>query len=252
MPFVKPGRGALPTAVCSVAFGGTMGSFVLRSALRCRDRVAVTSEGIWYLPRKAPPTWIAWREVTAVEAHETQQRLVLKDGTGARTIRLEYQLENFSRLREIVLRHTSALVQAQATRTRVFHRSFINKGLSLGLASLGVALTFVIRTPILLLLISVPSLIAAMCDPLRIAITPEGFVMEYPLWKRSFLFDTIRGIVLKDVAYRGNTFAAVVIERRKGRPVRLFRFREGSLALHDALLSAWQSSGACREPLAPK
>jgi len=45
------------------------------------------------------------------------------------------------------------------------------------------------------------------------------------------------------VPMRGNVWVAVLIERRQGKPVRLFRFREGSVALHDALQSAYQSHG---------
>ena len=42
---------------------------------------------------------------------------------------------------------------------------------------------------------------------------------------------------------KGNVWAAVIINRQNRKPVKLFRFREGSVALRDALQSAWKAAG---------
>ena len=80
-------------------------------------------------------------------------------------------------------------------------------------------------------------------DPVRVKIMREAVVIEYLGWKQTILFDAISRVSLTDVPMRGNVWVAVLIERRQGKPVRLFRFREGSVALHDALQSACQSQG---------
>jgi len=41
---------------------------------------------------------------------------------------------------------------------------------------------------------------------------------------------------------KGNVWAAVIINRQNGKPIKLFRFREGSIALRDALQSAWKAA----------
>ena len=241
---VKPARGSLVTALCGLVFFGSLAAMSLSAFGRFRDRVAVSSTGIWYLPRKGQATCIAWSEVASVEAHETQQRLILRDAAGTRKIRLEYQLEDFSELREIVLRHTAALIRAQTAGIRVFHRSPINKIIILGLATPGAIMSGAMRSPLPLLFFSVPLVMVALCDLNRLVIGEDGLVLEYPLWKRRIPYVQIAGITLKTVAYRGNSWAAVIIDRHHGRSVKLFRFREGSPVLHEGLLEAWNRSGA--------
>lgn len=243
-----PAQTSLAVVLPCVALFGSLGTFCLRSFGRLRDSVAVDSEGIWYLPRKGESTFIAWREVGSVSAQDTQQRLVLLDATGGRRIRLEYQLEDFGRLRDFVLHHTEA-TRLRAPVTGVFHRTWINKGILLGvtLVSLSFAwLSLHQGQPVpSLLFVGVAGLflVALTRDPTRVVITREAVVVKYLGWKRTIPFDTISGIVLADVQDRGNVWAAVIIERRQGGSLKLFRFREGSIALREALDSAWRSAG---------
>jgi hypothetical protein len=232
---------------CIVVFG-SFAALCLRSFDRLRDSVAVNSEGIWYLPRKREPMFMAWADVARVRVQDTQQRLVLFDATGCRRIRLEYQLEDFGRLRDFVLRHTKAMRLREPTMD-VFHRTWINKCVLLGGAvpfllfawlsfhqgQPGPSLFFVGFAGLLL--------VALTRDPTRVVITREAVVIEYPGWKRTIPFDAISAIVLTDQQDRGNVWAAVIIKRRQVGPLKLFRFREGSIALRDALDSAWRSAG---------
>ena len=127
----------------------------------------------------------------------------------------------------------------------MFHRTWFSKAL-LGVFSIGPlwiawishqqgetgpSLFFIIFSGFMFLLITQ--------DPVRVSITREAVVIFYPGWKRVVRFDQITGITLKDMPSRGNVWAVVVIERRQQRPIMLSRFREGSLALRDALQSAW-------------
>jgi hypothetical protein len=233
--------------LCLVLFG-SFAALCLRSFRRLRDSVAVNFEGIWYLPSSGEPTFIAWREIASVNALDTQQRLVLLDASGRRSIRLEYQLENFARLRDFVLRHTASATQLRAPSAEVFHRTWINKSLLLGGAAVflfaawlsfkqsqpGSSLFFIVFVGLIF--------VAITRDPARVVITREGVVIKYLGWEQTIPFDAISGIVLEDVHYRGNVWAAVTIEKRHGRPIKLFRFSEGSVALHNALKSAWCSA----------
>jgi hypothetical protein len=65
---------------------GLFGTLTLRSFGRLRDSAAANSDGIWYLPRKGEPTFIAWSNVASVKADDTQQRLVLCNATSGRII----------------------------------------------------------------------------------------------------------------------------------------------------------------------
>jgi hypothetical protein len=85
-------------------------------------------------------------------------------------------------------------------------------------------------------------LLAIRRDPSTVVITVEAVVIKYPGWGQTIPFNSIREIALHDVHLRGNTWAAVTMEKLEGRAIKLFRFREGSVALHHALHSAWCSA----------
>jgi hypothetical protein len=252
-PLIDPQHDSLAIEVPFVVGLGLFAALTLRSCVRFRDSIAANSDGIWYLPRKGESTFISWCDVASLKAHDTQQRLVLADATGSRSIRLEYQLEDFGRLREFVLTNT-----AHASPANVFHRTWINKVILLSGTVIFLVLAWLshhqgqLGPSLFFIGFASLSLGAITQDPVGVEITREAVIVEYPGWKRTIPFDAISSITLKDVHNRGNVWAAVVIELRQGKPIRLFRFREGSVALHDTLQSAWQSAVESHESSRPK
>jgi hypothetical protein len=242
MQTLKPSHGSLVIALLGVAMCGLFATLTLRSFSRLRDSVAVSSEGIWYLPRKGEPTFIAWFDVASVKANDTLQRLVLTDARSHRSIRLEYQLTNFGKLRDFVLGHTAAQTRLDANAPSIFHRSWINKGLLLFYAALFIFFAYLSHVHFLIG-IACLLLVAITQDPLCLVITSEAAVIKYPGWGQTIPLCSISGIELIDVNNSGNVWAAVVIKRKDKKPIKLYRFREGSLALHDALQAAWSLAG---------
>jgi hypothetical protein len=250
MQLTQPGRGSLLLVILVFALFGTGGIYSLQMARRFRDRIAVNSEGIWCLGKEGPSSFIAWPEVAAVKANDTMQRLTVTDASETRNIRVEYQLSKFASLREFILSHASADALQAYSALRLFHRSWINKVI---LTILALPYLLIVAFDYrggsagpqccLLALGACPLVIAAF-DPVNLTIDSGGFVIRYPLWKRFIPFDSISGITLKDVRSRGNVWPAVVIERPGKRRIRLFRFREGSIALRDSLQSAWYGDQA--------
>ncbi|MGD0832575.1 MAG: hypothetical protein ABR907_16705 [Terracidiphilus sp.] len=258
MQLVKPERGSLILSLLSFILCGIGLAYSLKVVCYSADRVAVSSEGIWYLPKNRTSSFIAWSDVSVVKANDTMQRLIVTDASARRTIRAEYQLENFAALREFISSHTDELSRQATPVTRVFHRTWINK----------IVLT-VFGLPFLILFVQcyregvadgfyfglalwAGTVILIALDPVTLTIDPESIQISYPLWSRSISFDSIIGIVLKDVSSRGNVWTAVVIERQQKRRVQLFRFREGSIVLKDALESAWRISQASRVDIGTK
>ena len=131
LPLIDPGHASLAVELLCIAVFGSLATLSRRSyrpspRQRCgqlRRHLVSTAKRRVYL--------IAWCDVANVNADDTQQRLVLSDATGDRSIRLEYQLENFGRLREFVLSHAAAPTHLHASGTNVFHRTWINKGILL-------------------------------------------------------------------------------------------------------------------------
>jgi len=78
---------------------------------------------------------------------------------------------------------------------------------------------------------------------MRMIVSGSALLIEYPGWRRTIPFTSVSKISLTNEYSRGNVWAVVVLEIRGGRTVKLLRCREGSLALHGAIESAWRSAG---------
>lgn len=103
LPYLQPGRySGLLILCCLVAVAAGL-LVAVAIARRSRDTIVVTREGLWCRSPAAPPVFIAWSEVGAVEPQNVMQRLVVTDRTGSRRIHLEYHLERFGELRREVL-----------------------------------------------------------------------------------------------------------------------------------------------------
>lgn len=241
-------RSGLLVLLASLLFGSAA-IYCVGAYRRFRDRIAVDAGGIWYLEKNGKSTFIAWSEVAQVKANDTAQRLILIDASGNRRINAEYQLGNFDTLREFVLAHTSEAARRGPTGQRVFHRSWINKIilLTFGAILLGFAIECYHQNAAKAFYtvagLGAFLLLAVLQDPLGLEITGDGIMIRYPAWQRTIPFGSITGISLEDVkdARNGNVWAAVVIQRKRGRRIRLFRFREGSIAVNEALQSAWSA-----------
>ncbi len=122
LPIIEPGRKSLILALIGTAeFRGFEVLFIgiLR---KWSDRVAVDDRGLWYLPHKRLPNLLRWEEIANVEARDIARRLIVGDAPGVRRIKLEYQLENFDKLRDIVLERAAAR-RAQGSARSVFNRN---------------------------------------------------------------------------------------------------------------------------------
>jgi hypothetical protein len=252
MQLTQPARGSLLAVVLAFLVCGTGAFLCLRIVRYSRDRIAVNSEGVWYLARNGPSSFMTWSNIAAVRADDTMQRLILTDTSGTIVIRAEYQLENFATLREFVLSHMPNAAGQASLSTRVFHRTWINKIILtlLGLPFLAISVRCyregVSDGFYITLAIGMYALLLISFDPVGLIVENGGLVIRYPLWKRSIPFESIAGIALQDVNSRGNVWAAVVLERKRKRSIKLFRYREGSIVLNDVLQSAWRTSQASR------
>ncbi len=213
-----------------------------------RYQVAVGDDGIWYLAQKEKPVFIAWRDVAMVRADDTMQRMILADRTCVRTMRLDYQLDNFLALRAYVLSHTTKESRAIPTCNSVYYRTWINKIVLLALAANVTAIAWVSfhqgqKGASLFFIALVGFLLQAVIrDPLGLQILPDAIVIKYPGWRRRIAFGAISSIEQCDLSERGNVWAAVVVNVRGDKSIRLFRFREGSLALSEALQEALKAA----------
>ncbi len=214
-----------------------------------RYQIAVDDDGVWRLPNKGQPVFIAWSDVATVRADDTMQRLVVADRTHDRTIKIDYQLNDFSTLRDYILQHTTLESRASPTGKLTFYRTRINKIVLLASSipnfAVGILILLGANSTIGLLYLTLPMSLVFLVtrDPLSLAITPNRVVIHYPGWERSISFSEISSVTLSDDSSRGNVWFAVVITLRRGKAIKLYRFREGYLALLEALQNALKSYG---------
>lgn len=227
---------------------GSISVLSFRSSLRLFDHVAVNSNGIWYVPRNGHSIFLAWQDIGTVVADDVQQRLLIGDAAGRTTIHVEYQLEDFQRLRGFVLSHTQARTRADKPPITTFHRTWINKLVFLFFSAPFLFLAWTVAgqghwgASAIFVAVAGMLLLSIMQDPLRVGVESDAIVITYPGWKREIPFSQVTDISLTDENLRGNVFAAVAIRRFQGKPIKLYRFREGSLALYEALHAAWRTA----------
>lgn len=100
------GRPDLLLFFVAVVFFGWIGAIHLRRLRVLDDRVAIDESGICYLPARGPNCWIAWDDIGSIKSHKIMWFLEVIDGRRSRRIRLEYNLDNFSGLRQLMSEHS--------------------------------------------------------------------------------------------------------------------------------------------------
>ncbi|HVN94539.1 MAG TPA: hypothetical protein VMT38_12630 [Terracidiphilus sp.] len=218
-----------------------------RFFLGSRNRIAVNAEGIWMTRRKGT-RYLGWDDVARVSADDAMQRLELTDASGTTAIRIDYQLKDFEQLRDFVLSHTQKSAQVRIHNSHIFHRSWDRKLVFAGAGGASLLVTwFAYRQfngPVFIfpVLAAATAMVAFFLDPVSVAIEHGRISIDYPGYRRNIALSSVTKISLSDVRYRGNVWAGVVIARSSGMRIRLSRFSGGSVALYEALQTAWREA----------
>lgn len=217
---------------------------------RSRRRVAVNAAGIWAI-RGRVVKYVPWLNVARVTANDTVQRIDLIDRSGATTISVDYQLKNFERLREFILLHTRENTQFQPPGVGTFHRLWELKLIYAALGAIALFVAWQMRLhggggeSVLPVVLAAIAIFMILREPVTVSAGQDGIVIKYICFQGLIPFNSITGIAFSDVRYRWNVWAGVVITTARKERIRLSRFREGSVALYEALQTAWkQAAGA--------
>lgn len=217
---------------------------------RARGRIAVNSEGIWHR-QGSGAAFIAWNDLASVRANDAQQRLELRDRRDVTFIRIDYRIGKFEELRAYILSHSAAKSQLERADSSIFHHSAGNQLVYAMVAAIAFVFAWWIQhhsghMVIAPLLFGVFMLFMVLREPTTLVIGHDGIAIHYLGYRRDIAFESIADIDFKDVRYRGNVFAGVRIATSKGARIQLTRFREGSIALYEALQAAWRVAAAAK------
>lgn len=216
---------------------------------RSRDRVAVNEEGIWSISRNRIG-FLSWRNVAHVRANDAAQRLDLIDAAGSTAVHVDYQFREFDRLRDFILGHTLESAHLQGAGISTFHRGSDTRMVYLGLAALLFLIALMMhggvrgKEYLFPVFLGVAAIRMALAEPLSLTVNRDAFVIRYITHQRSIPFNSVIGISLSNLRFRGNIWAGVVVTLNRRGSVRLARFSEGSLALYEALRAAWKTAAA--------
>jgi hypothetical protein len=239
----KPGAANLLWLFLPFAIGMTvLGFYVFKTA---RGGVATADEGIWWIYPEEPSVFLAWREISEIRERSYLKCLVLSDSTRVRQIRVEYQVDDFNDLRELIL--SKATSRNSGLRQRVvFHQrtSFYLVFGGIGVLFLVVSIAsikglhFGAAIPLFFACLSFGLLLVT---PKSVRIHEDRFVVSSPLRKQTVYYKDIRNIDLRNVEFRNNP-APIVFVESSGKRTELGLMREGSIALYETLRDRWRQA----------
>lgn len=238
-PFLLPG-------LMIIVFGPLIwyGLHVLRIL---DDYVQVDESGIWYVSPNQRRLFVQWRDIAAVRARDTLQRLELCDTHGRVVMKVEYQLEHFERLRAIIHERTKVHLNSEAGQRRFSKGRLLQIGYGVAIAMFGVVALWAWvegeHWPALGLLgVACYAAATFLFETQWLEVTPNGVVLASLVRNRTIPFESMVEISLRNVSEQyGNEVATVHLHLSDGNVLQLTGFQEGSLSLYKALEAGWTS-----------
>ena len=244
----QPSLNNLALAAVAILVGGMQ----LRSFSRLRYRVAVSDDGIRYMPHGDSPTFLQWSEIANLELRERlgDARLVISDATRLRQMNLDYRLDRFQDLLSFVADHAtncdphpplpSSFHIGYLEQTVVVIVFFVAIGGSIYFVRTGQSINAPATAFGLFALIPVAMLAAL---PHSMTVSTDSIVINYLGWRREIAVASVTGVRFGiERGSRGSVWTVVWLDRLEGRPIKLRGFSEGSMALYYCLRDAWQTA----------
>jgi hypothetical protein len=232
-----------------ITFFGSLFYYSINCWTHINDYLQVNEIGITYVSKKGSSTFLPWGSISKLRGRIVLQRLDLYDTNGHRAMSLEYQLENFNQLRNIVHERTRNL-REKHSEEKVFDRSTFFYGMfsSLVLQSGYVAWLFLVSShsfghifgAILFTIFAIFYALVMFCDTRKVRIEPLTVVFVNWYREKAVPFTDICDITLETRSVgRGQKMTMVIIELLNGKNIRLSWFKKGEDVLFDSLKSAW-------------
>jgi hypothetical protein len=225
-------------------------AFQYISVRRMRDRVAVSDDGIRYLPYAAEPTLLRWNEVAKLELRDGSLggQLVVSDAVGLGKITIDYRMNEFQDLLSIVVdRATNCDPHPSLPST--FHASyleqtvvvivfFVSIGCSIHFARTGQSTTASAFGMFALLPVG---MLAAL--PHSMTVSTDSITLNYLGWQRQIAVASLTGVRFGvERGGRGSIWTVLWLDRIDGRPVKLQGFSADSMAIYYCVHGAWQTA----------
>jgi hypothetical protein len=213
-----------------------------------RYRVAVSGDGMRYLPYRAAPIYLRWDEVASLELREEILRgqLVVSDAARLRTMALDYRLDRFQDLLSIVV-DRAAGCDPHPPLPSTFHSSYLDQTVVvlvffvctvLSIHFVGGGQSIIATAFGLFALLSVGTLAAF---PHSLTVSTDSVELGYLGRRRVIALASVKGVRFGvQRGNRGAMWTVVWLDTSEGRPLKLTGFNKDSLAVYYALRDAWR------------
>ena len=210
-----------------------------------RAAVAVDNDGIWSTELGKSQGLIRWTDIGSIKERPTGQRLELLDSNGVSLNKLEYQLERFEDLREIVFeraRMPDSEIQCPATFSKsVVYHVFTVLAI-IGFAALSYCVS---QTHAILALLGLGVMAMGINDylktPVKLTIDRRNVEVGYPHRTQSLGISEVDAIELADHYIHGSRLMEVLISTHTSqRPIRLKQISVQPAELYQ-LLTRWKN-----------
>lgn len=211
--------------------------------------VSVDSHGIWRSVEDPSTSLVRWIDISRIRERPYLQRIELLDRSGRRLLKLEYQLQGFERLRNIVLERSS-LAPIRAELGHTFAKGFsyhaFNVAALVGFVALGL---YVWRTNALLataVLLVVVGLGAReyLTTAHKVQLLPNEVLITWPLKKLALSRMDVVALDVSDVIVNHARHPQVLlVHKRSEKPVALQGLGASAVELKLALES-WHRNAA--------
>ena len=237
-----PSSNSLAFAVLAI----TVGTIQFISFSLLRYRVAVSDDGIRYMPYGDAPIFLRWSEVAGLELRERGfvGRLVINDAPPLRKMTIDYRLGKFQDLLTIVV-DRAANCDPHTPLPATFHTSYLDQAVAfiVFLASIVLSIYFArlnesayVTVFGLFALLPIGVLVAF---PQSLTVSTNSLELAYLGRKREIALASVTGLRFGIMrGGRGSLWTEVWLDITEDKPLKLTGFSEGSLAVYYALRDA--------------
>jgi hypothetical protein len=215
---------------------------------RLRYRVAVSNDGIRYMPYADAPIFLQWSEVASLELREGigAAQLAISDASRLRKMILDYRLDKFQDLLSIVV-DRAANCDPHPPLPKTFHTSYLDQSVIIAVFLVCIVLSIyfaeadqsVYATAFGLFAVLPVCILAAL--PRSLSVSTNSLELRYLGRRRQIALASVTGVRFGLMrGNRGLLWTVVWLDTIEDRPLKLTGFTEGSLAVYYALRDAWR------------
>jgi len=202
--------------------------------------IKVNDQGIAVYTPYSQKEFIKWEDISRIRENNIFERLIIADKQN-KQIKIEYELENLTKLLNILLKNISHLTEKYSS-IKIFRRtahlhvfflvallfviSFMVYGLFSGLYFQSIAFAGFSALIVYVLLI----------EFIRIEINEESICTVFPLWKKTIEFSEISKITIENIrGSNGKAAQCVLLKLNSGKTIRLNAVKEGTIPLFTSI-----------------